>query len=72
MEKIEKRLAELYKGRNTTEERLLHRLRYNGTETQIKECVDSLLDYRGRIQEIEMLLSSPIVDRIKKECEIKN
>ena len=67
MEKIEKRLSDLYKGRTRVEKELVTSIRYSTNQEKITEWLDCLVEYRGRIQELEYLLSSKVVERIRKE-----
>lgn len=56
-EAIVKRLKDLYKSRLTKEYKLGYSLRYNSDPNFIADTVQYLTEVRGRIQELENLIS---------------
>lgn len=69
-DRIKKRLADLYRGRATAETNLVKSLRYVTDMKKVNERIDTLVEYRGRIQELEYMLPTKEIDEIKKEANV--
>ena len=69
-EKVLKRLKDLYISRQKNEQKFVVSLRYNTTDSFVKEMVDTLTELRGRIQEIEYFLEYDKINALKKELDI--
>jgi len=70
MDKIIKRLKDLYIARTKLEKTLVGGLRYSTDMEKINDKLVYLAEYRGRIQELEDLLDSETVNKIKLELNI--
>lgn len=70
MDKLIKRLKDLYIARTKLEKDLVVGLRYSTDMEKINEKLVYLAEYRGRIQELEYLLDSETVNKIKLELNI--
>lgn len=67
MEKVINRLKDVYRGRTDIENKLVSSLRYQTNPILIKELILRLTEYRGRIQELESLLTIQQISEIKSE-----
>jgi hypothetical protein len=65
--KIISRLKDLYKHRTEIEKKLVISLRYTTKDEQIQESINNLSEMRGRIQELEYVLTQEQVNVIKTE-----
>jgi mannose/fructose/N-acetylgalactosamine-specific phosphotransferase system component IID len=70
MEKVIKRLKDLYKGRETSEKALISALRYYNSTEKVNEIIKDLSDYAVRISELEILLDFETIKSIKTELGI--
>lgn len=67
MEKVINRLKDVYRGRTDIENKLVSSIRHQTNPILIKELVLRLTEYRGRIQELESLLTIQQISEIKSE-----
>ena len=68
--KIINRLKDLYKHRTEIEKKLVISLRYITKDEQIQENINNLSEMRGRIQELEDILTQEQVNNIKSELGV--
>lgn len=68
--KIIDRLKDLYKNRTKIEKKLVISLRYVTDNEQIQDNINSLSELRGRIYELEYILTQDQVNVIKLELGV--
>jgi len=70
--KLISRLRDMYNARTQTEKTFVCNLRFYTDHAKITEYVDILTEFRGRIQELEYVLTIEEVEEVRKELGISN